>query len=101
VFRCSLRSDYRSGHILVDAGKVFDLDFDVGLLGDFAAYTVLEGFIEFPGRSAVDPGEDPARRLPLLVIAAPYCKNAPVVANDDHGDADGMLGRVRHDCLHG
>jgi hypothetical protein len=80
-------SDYRSGHILVDAGKAFDLDFDARLLGDFAAYTVLEGFIEF---------EDATRRLPMLVIAAPHRKNAPVVTNDDPGDADGMLGRVSH-----
>lgn len=83
-------SDNASRHILVDAGELSHFYVEPGLLEYLAPDPILRALREF---------QDSARRLPVTVIAALDDEYAVLVVDDDAGDANRVLGCVRHCCL--
>lgn len=75
------------GQILVDTRESFDFDHKTSLFQHFAPHAVLERFTEF---------EHAAGSLPVAVVIAPDHQNAAVLAHDDAGHADRMLGHGCH-----
>jgi hypothetical protein len=76
-----------SREILVDTGEAFYLHVDTGFLGDFPADARLERLVEL---------ENAARRLPMRVVSPLHSQDAPVIADDDACDANGVLRRAAH-----
>ncbi len=70
-------------HILIDTSQGNRLDVQAGLLADFPAESIVDGFAEF---------QDAARRLPVVVVAALDEQGTAAVVGDDTGHADGVAG---------
>jgi hypothetical protein len=60
---------------------------DTGLFEHLATDALLESLTKL---------KDTAGRFPVMVVTPTHHKDAPIVADNDPGDADRVLGRVRH-----
>ena len=78
-----------AAHVLVDAAEPLDANIEPSFLADFAAHPFIQSLTEF---------EDPAGRLPTVVVASADQEDVVLVVIEDDG---GNANRVARCRLHG